>query len=256
MRAQAGRAEAARPADDPAADAALRLDGAAAPGADGDEYRELSPLRRAIATRMTQSAGEAPQFALSIEVDLSAAERATSPARPAYTALLVRAVARALRRHPELNAAFEAGRIRRRRDVNVGVAVATERGLLVPVVRGADTLSLAQIQASIAGLKAGAEAGRLPPESLSGGTFTVSNLGMLGVDRFTAILNPPEAAILAVGKVGHRPVAIGPTLESRVGVTLTLTVDHRVADGADAARFLGTLRQLLEADPDPGAAVQ
>ncbi|HEY3079078.1 MAG TPA: dihydrolipoamide acetyltransferase family protein [Chloroflexota bacterium] len=258
VRAQAGPAPVRPLADEGTAGRPEHApaDGAAF-GAGEDEYHELTPLRRAIATRMARSAREAPQFALSIDVDLTAAERAprrsaaSGRAKPAYTALLVKAVALALRRHPEMNAAFEEGRVRRSREVNVGVAMATSRGLLVPVVRGADALSLEAIRVTLDRLKAGAEAGRLPPDALSGGTFTISNLGMFGVDRFTAILNPPEAGILAVGRIGYRPVALGPTLESRVGVTLTLTVDHRVLDGAEAAGFLGTVRRLLEDPSEP-----
>src|SRR5262249_29741082 len=125
----------------------------------------------------------------------------------------------------------------------------TPRGLLAPVLRHADRLSVAELTAMIEGLHAQARTGKLPGSALGGATFTVSNLGMLGIDRFTAILNPPEAGILAVGRVAPRPVAVGPAIESRSVGTLTLTVDHRVVDGAEAAVFLTAIRDLLERAP-------
>jgi pyruvate dehydrogenase E2 component (dihydrolipoamide acetyltransferase) len=225
------RIENARPADDATA-----------------EYRELSPLRRATAARMVQSVREAPQFSLAVDVDMTEVERlrARASPKPSSTAIIVKAVVTALRTHPQLNVAYENDRIRSYRDVHIGLAVSTPRGLLAPVLRHADRMSVEELTAAIEVLQTQARNGKLPGSALGGATFTVSNLGMLGVDRFTAILNPPEAGILAVGRVAPRPVAVGAAVESRPVGTLTLTVDHRVVDGAEAAAFLSAVRENLE----------
>jgi pyruvate dehydrogenase E2 component (dihydrolipoamide acetyltransferase) len=224
----------------------------------------LSNIRRTTGERMLQSIQQAPQFALSADVDLTAFERrAVRAAQTAangkisFTAFLVHVVATALRQHPEMNSSYVDGRLRRFQDVNVGLAVATRRGLLVPVIRQTDRLSVDELASQIATLSAQARDHRLPPDALAGGTFTISNLGMYGIDRFTAILNPPEAGILAVGRIGRRPVAVerpdGATVEIRPMVSLTLTVDHRALDGADAATFLATVRDLIESDQSDDA---
>lgn len=217
----------------------------------------LTGMRRAIAERMTRSVREAPQFTVSIDVvmdralgvveDLSAwAERAVG-VRVTLTALLIRACAWALRQHPALNATLEGEEILEWEDVNIGVAVAVPEGLVVPVVPAADRKGLTEIARELEEKAARAREGRLRPEDLQGGTFTISNLGMYGVDRFTAILNPPQAAILAVGRVARRPVVgEGDRVEVRSMATLTLTADHRIVDGAQAARFLEDLRIALE----------
>jgi pyruvate dehydrogenase E2 component (dihydrolipoamide acetyltransferase) len=158
-------------------------------------------------------------------------------------------VAAALRRHPEVNVSYDNGRLRRHPDVHLGLAVATPRGLLVPVLRDADKQSVAELDAAVEALQAKAREGRLPQSAVGGATFTVSNLGTHGIDRFTALLNPPEAGILAVGRVARRPVAVGEAVESRPTVTLTLTVDHRALDGAEAAAFLAAVRDVLEQPP-------
>lgn len=163
-----------------------------------------------------------------------------------YTDLLVKLVASALRAHPEVNARWEDGRIRRLPEVNVGVAVATEEGLVVPVIHNAERLSVEQIARRRAEVVERARAGRLRPEDVEGGTFTISNLGMHGVDRFFAIVNAPQAAILSVGRVSERVVAEDGRPVVRACLTLGLSCDHRVLDGARAARFLDTLAGFVE----------
>jgi pyruvate dehydrogenase E2 component (dihydrolipoamide acetyltransferase) len=167
--------------------------------------------------------------------------------RVTLTAFLVKACAWALQRHPALNASLEGEHILEWAEINIGVAVAVEEGLIVPVIHGADELGLVEIATRLTDLTTRAREGRLRPEDVQGGTFTLSNLGMFGVDRFTAILNPPQAAILAVGRVAKRPLVIE---DDRVVVrpmaTLTLTADHRVVDGALAGGFLDELRGAIE----------
>ncbi len=163
-----------------------------------------------------------------------------------YTDLLVKLVATALRAHPEVNARWEDGRIRRLPDVNVGIAVATEHGLVVPVVHRADELPVERIAQRRAELVDRARAGRLRPEDVDGGTFTISNLGMYGVDRFLAVVNAPQAAILSVGRLADRVVAEEGRPVVRPTLSLGLACDHRVLDGARAARFLETLAGWVE----------
>jgi pyruvate dehydrogenase E2 component (dihydrolipoamide acetyltransferase) len=155
-------------------------------------------------------------------------------------------VAAALRAHPRLNAAFVDGAITLNDAVNVGLAVAVEDGLVVPVVQRADELSLREIAARHQDLVARARAGRLRPEDVRGGTFTLSNLGMYGVDRFSAIINPPQAAILAVGRIAERVVPVNGQPAVRSMMDLTLSCDHRVVDGVRGAQFLATLAELIE----------
>jgi len=217
----------------------------------------LAGMRRAIAERMLRSVREAPQFAVSVDVgmdralslvdDLSAWSAREGGPRVTLTALLVKACAWALQRHPALNAALEGEEIVEWAEVNIGVAVAVGEGLVVPVVRGAERRGVLEIARSLEELTARAREGRLRAEDVQGGTFTLSNLGMYGVDRFTALLNPPQAAILAVGRVARRPaIGEGDAVVVRPIATLTLTADHRIVDGAQAARFLEDLRQALE----------
>ena len=158
----------------------------------------------------------------------------------------------ALMRHRDVNAHFAGDSVRIFPTANVGMAVATDRGLVVPVIRGAERLTLAEIAAARADLVSRARDAKLTQQDLEGGTFTVSNLGMYGVEQFVAVLNPPEVAILAVGAIEERPVVAGEELEFRPMMSLTLTCDHRAIDGSVAAEFLGTVRALLE---EPGLAL-
>ena len=167
-------------------------------------------------------------------------------AKITYTDLLVRLVAAALRAHPRLNAAFVDGAITPNDAINVGLAVAVEDGLVVPVVQRADELRLRELAPRRQDLVARARAGRLRPEDVRGGTFTLSNLGMCGVDSASAIINPPQAAILAVGRIAERVVPVNGRPAVRSMMDLTLSCDHRVVDGARGAQFLATLAELIE----------
>lgn len=216
----------------------------------------LTNIRRTIAERMTASVREAPQFTVTVDVDMGRAlgivedlKAATGDGKPkvTLTALVVKACAWTLRQHPEVNASFQGDAIVEWDEVNVGVATAIDQGLIVPVVRGADELGLRGIAAQLADLTGRARESKLKLDDLQGGTFTVSNLGMFGIDRFTAILNPPQAAILAVGRVAKRAeVREDDKVEIRPMASLALTADHRVLDGATAARFLATVQRALE----------
>lgn len=216
----------------------------------------LTNMRKTIAERMTASVREAPQFTVSVDVDMRRAlgvvedlKATASPdkAKVTLTALIVKACAWALRQHPEANASFQGDAIAEWDEVNIGVATAVDAGLIVPVVKAADTLGLRPIAAQLADLSGRAREGKLKLDDLQGGTFTVSNLGMFGIDRFEAILNPPQAAILAVGRVTKRAeVTEDDRVEIRPMAALTLTSDHRALDGASAARFLATLKRILE----------
>lgn len=220
------------------------------------EVIPLEGMRRTIALRMQTSAQQAPHIMLSLEIDMgrALALREQFNARLAggkpllsVTAMLVKACAAALREHPLLNSYFREDRILVMPQVNVGVAVALEEGLIVPVVRNADEKGLLQIAQEVNDLSQRARQGRLHPQEVADGTFTLSNLGMFGIDHFTAIINPPQVAILAVGRIARRfvPDEAGQPA-ARSMMTVTLSVDHRVVDGAGGARFLVTLREVLE----------
>jgi pyruvate dehydrogenase E2 component (dihydrolipoamide acetyltransferase) len=163
-----------------------------------------------------------------------------------YTAILVRAVARALVEHPIINSTLEGDRIKLFEDVNVGVAVATEYGLMVPVVHNADRRSLTEIDALISALSAKAKQAKLAKEELTGGTFTVTNLGMYEVEFFTPIINPPETAILGVGGIIEKPRVIDGKIGVKPMMMLSLSYDHRVVDGAPAAEFLRKVKEKVE----------
>ncbi len=212
----------------------------------GEDRIPLSRMRKAIAAAMTRSAREVPQFSIERDVDMSAANARRREAGASYTDVVVSAAARALAAHPRLRSHFDGDAIVQQPRAHVGLAVAVADGLIVPVVRDADTKDLATLAREREHLEEGAHAGKLAAEELSGAVFSVSNLGSLGVDRFTALVNPPEAAILAMGRVRERVVAHEGRAEIRPVVTLTLSVDHRVADGADAARFLDEVAKRLE----------
>ena len=212
----------------------------------------LGGLRAIIAERLSASWRERPHVTLTTEADatnlVSARQQLTAELgqKVVYDALLVALVARALREQPQVNARLAEGGIEQLPQINIGVAVDTERGLLVPVVRDAAARSLVQIQRALAELVERAMAGRSLPDDLSGGTFTITNLGMFEIDAFTPIINPPESAILGVGRIVARPVAVDRQVVVRDMVTLSLSFDHRLIDGAPAARFLQRVKQLVE----------
>ena len=217
------------------------------PAAPSGERREpLSRMRRAIAERMTRSVREQPQFSISRDVDMSAANEARTKAGASYTDAIVAACAKALRDHPRLRGRIEDDALVISDAIHVGIAIALDDGLLVPVLRDADRKDLSELARERERLEQHARAGKLAEHELGGAVFTVSNLGTLGVDRFTAIVNPPEAAILAVGRVTDRVIAKDGSALVRPVATLTLSVDHRVADGATAARYLTAVAERLE----------
>jgi len=205
---------------------------------------ELGPVWRLMADRMVRAWQEVPQFVLSREVDAS--ELHDRSAGISVTDVLVQSCAEALHRHPRMTSSWCDGALVPGKGINIGVAVATEEALVVPVIHEADRLTLAEISARRRNLAEAARAGRLRPDDVQGATFTISNLGMYGVDAFQAIVNAPQAAILAVGRIVERPVAIGGLLAVRPRLTLTISFDHRVVDGARGAEFLETLALLVE----------
>jgi pyruvate dehydrogenase E2 component (dihydrolipoamide acetyltransferase) len=229
---------------------------ARAPGAPAEvEVVELTSIRRTIAKRLTE-AWEAPVFQLTVTADASelvaTRERMLAlggegQVKPTVNDVLTRVVAAALVRHRAVNALFVDGQIRRYPTANVGIAVATDNGLVVPVIRDADRRSIAEIAVARADLVSRAREGKLRLQDLEEGTFTISNLGMYGVDEFVAVLNPPQVAILAVGAIAERPLVVDGELEIVPTLTMTLTCDHRAIDGSEGAEFLRTVKALVEA---------
>jgi pyruvate dehydrogenase E2 component (dihydrolipoamide acetyltransferase) len=232
--------------------AVLAADVAVAPSAPRTEAPGVGTVWRIMAERMTASWTTAPHFYLVREVNVSRLvswleqARKQTGARLTYTDLLVRLVAAALSRHPGVNASWKDGAIVQHADINIGLAVAIDDGLVVPVLRRADTLSLAEIATRREDLVNRSQAGKLRPADIQGGGFTISNLGMYGVDAFTAIVNPPQAAILAVGRIADRVVAVNGRPAVQPTLVLTLSCDHRALDGAHGAQFLGALADLIE----------
>jgi pyruvate dehydrogenase E2 component (dihydrolipoamide acetyltransferase) len=214
----------------------------------------LSAIGRLMAERTTQSWTSVPHFFVVREIEAGALVREREAHAPAvtHTDILIALVARVLPRHPRLNASWTAEGIRRNEAVNIAVAVAVSEGVVAPVIRDADRTALSDIAARRRDLTERARAGRLHPADLTDGTFTISNLGMYGVDTFSAIVTPPQAAILAVGAIADRVVAVDGSPAVRPTITLTLSSDHRVVDGAKAAAFL---RDLAEAIRQPASVL-
>jgi pyruvate dehydrogenase E2 component (dihydrolipoyllysine-residue acetyltransferase) len=232
-----------------------------APSAPAIAAREAAPREgaagvgtvwRIMAERMTSSWTTAPHFYLVREVNVSRLvswldrARKQTGARVTYTDLLVKLAAAALSRHPRANASWRDGAIAVNAEINIGLAVAIDDGLVVPVIHRADTLGLAEIAARREDAVSRAQGGKLRPADIQGGGFTISNLGMYGVDAFNAIVNPPQAAILAVGRIADRVVALNGQPAVQPTMMLTLSCDHRALDGARGAQFLGTLADLIE----------
>jgi len=211
--------------------------------------REVIPLtgiRKTAAERVSISAQTAPQSTITMEVDMSNAAKLRERVQVSYTDMLVKAVAKALEENPIMNSTLENWKIKVFADINIGVAVATERGLIVPVVRNADRKSLEEIASILKELVEKAKQSKLAKEELTGGTFTITNLGMYGVDVFTPIINPPETAILGVGRVVEKPTVVDKQIVVRPTMQLSLSFDHRVVDGAPAAKFLQKVKQVME----------
>jgi pyruvate dehydrogenase E2 component (dihydrolipoamide acetyltransferase) len=245
-----GSAEAPEPTAAPAGRQALTA--AAASPADAGEVEELTRTQSLIARRMAESRGTVPEFALEVEVDMTGALEmrrelsAVAEPGPSLNDIIIKACALALRRHPRANGSFSAERFVLHPRVNVALAVAVEGSLLTPVVGGADAKTVGEIARETRRLIERARAGRLSPAELEGATFTVSNLGMFGIDRFEGIINAPQAAILCVGAVRDRPVARDGAVVIRPVASMTLAADHRILYGADAAGFLVDVQHFLE----------
>jgi pyruvate dehydrogenase E2 component (dihydrolipoamide acetyltransferase) len=253
---RAAHAPASRSAATPSRPAGPVLLRRPAPAPTGPEFTDepLTSMRKVIATRLVQSKAPVPHFYLTVEVNMQRAKELRESVtlldpglKISYNDIILKACAAALRQHPEVNASFQGETIRYYNRVNLGIAVATEGGgLITPVLRNADSKSLAEIAGESKDLVARARARKLLPEEYSGSTFSISNLGMLGIDEFSAIINPPESAILAVGAVAEKAVVVDGRVEAGLRCRLTLSCDHRVVDGATGAKFLQSLQQILE----------
>jgi len=212
---------------------------------------ELSPVRRTIAKRLVQSKGPVPHFYLTVDVAMDRVWDAYQALRSQKSSIsindiVVKAAALALRQHPDINASFAGDHVKQFTRVHIGMAVALDDGLITPVLRDADIKPLEEISEEARVLAERARARKLQPNEYTGATFSISNLGMMGIEEFSAIINPPEAAILAVGAVRQVPVVVDGALAVGYRMKMTLSVDHRVADGASGARFMQTLRKFLE----------
>jgi pyruvate dehydrogenase E2 component (dihydrolipoamide acetyltransferase) len=212
----------------------------------------LNQIRKTIARRLVQSIGPIPTFYLTNEVDMERAWDAREALksldgpRVSFNDIILKAVAAALRQHPACNAWWQDDHIRYWHEVHLSMAVAVEDGLITPVIRNADLKSLREIAAETQDMAARARERRLRPEEYTGGTFSVSNLGMLDIEEFTAVINPPEAGILAVGRIAEKPVAHDGAVAVRRRMRLTMSCDHRVIDGATGAELLKTVKRMLE----------
>jgi pyruvate dehydrogenase E2 component (dihydrolipoamide acetyltransferase) len=219
----------------------------------------FNPVRRIVAQRLAESARTAPHFYLTAQIEMTAlraalarvgpAVAAAAGIKPSMTAALAWIVARVLLRHPLVNASVEGDAARLHPHAHIGIAMDRDGDLVVPVLRDADTLGLPALVREFAALRDAVRARTLPPSQMRGGTFTISNLGMYGVDSFTAIINPPESAILAIGRTVDTPVGRDGAVVLRPMATFSLSSDHRIVDGITAARFMADLREGVEA-PD------
>jgi pyruvate dehydrogenase E2 component (dihydrolipoamide acetyltransferase) len=234
---------------------------ASAPAPTGEvEVVKLNQMRKTIARRMTE-AWEAPAFQITMSADMTASIRLREAllaqvkeggVRPTYSDILTKVVALALMRHRDVNAHFAGDSVKLFPTANIGIAVAVPHGLVVPVIAGCERLTIPEIGAARADIVSRTREGKLRAEDLEGGTFTISNLGMYGVESFTAVLNPPQAGILAVGAIEERAVVVDGDLEIQPRMDMTLTIDHRSVDGATASEFLATVKSFLE---EPGLAL-
>ncbi len=212
----------------------------------------LSQMRKTIARRLGESKFSAPHFYLTMEINMDKAVQLrqrlneVSPTKLSFNDLVIKAAAAALRQHPAINSSWMGDKIRRNKDIHVGVAVAVEEGLLVPVIRYTDIKTLSQINNEVKVLAGKAKEKKLQPEEMQGNTFTISNLGMFGIEEFTAIINPPDSCILAIGSIIEKPIVKDGQIVVGNMMKLTLSCDHRVVDGATGAQFLQTLKSILE----------
>lgn len=243
--APAGKAEGPK-------EAALHMHSFAAIGQEGYEDVLNTQMRKTIARRLSQSKYQAPHFYLTMEINMDNAMKArkamneVSPVKISFNDLIIKACAMALREHPDVNSSWMGDFIRQNKHIHIGSAVAMPEGLIVPVIRFADQKSLSQIAAEAKGLYKKAKEKKLQPNEFSGNTFTISNLGMMDIDEFTAIINPPDSAILAVGKIKEIVVRKGDGFGFTNVMKVTLSCDHRAVDGAKGAAFLQTVKAFLE----------
>jgi pyruvate dehydrogenase E2 component (dihydrolipoamide acetyltransferase) len=216
------------------------------------EDQPVSQMRKTIARRLSESLFTAPHFYITMSIDMDAAVAArakineVAPVKISFNDMVVKATALSLKQHPKINSSWLVDSIRTNHHINIGIAVAVDEGLLVPVVRFADTKTLSEIGVAVKGFAQKAKDKKLQPSDWEGSTFTISNLGMFGVDEFTAIINPPDACILAVGGIAQVPVVKNGQVVPGNVMKVTLSCDHRVVDGAAGAAFLQTLKSLLE----------
>jgi pyruvate dehydrogenase E2 component (dihydrolipoamide acetyltransferase) len=214
----------------------------------------VSQMRKVIAKRLSESSFTAPHFFLTMEIDMDKATEArasmneVAPVKLSFNDMVIKAVAHALRKHPMVNASWLGDKIRLNHHIHIGVAVAVEDGLLVPVVRFADTKSLSEISTIVKDLGGKAKSKKLQPADWAGNTFSISNLGMFGIEEFTSIINQPDSCILSVGAIRQTPVVKDGQIKIGNVMKVTLACDHRVVDGATGAAFLQTFKQLME-DP-------
>lgn len=226
----------------------------AASGVTSESFEEMavSQMRKTIARRLSESKNTAPHFYLTMDIcmdrcaDARESINAVAGLKISFNDMVIKASAAALRQHPKINSSWLEDRIRINHHINIGVAVAVDEGLLVPVVRYADTKTLSEINAEVKVFASKAKEKKLQPSDWEGNTFTISNLGMFGIDEFTAIINPPDACILAVGGIREVPVLRNGQLSNASMMKVTLSCDHRVVDGVTGAKFLQTLKGLLE----------
>ena len=225
------------------------------PDLPGEDFVDvpLTQIRKTIARRLVESLGPVPHFFLTADVDMARATELRRQfnelelgARISFNDIVIKATALALARHPECNAWWGGDHVRRHNRVHIGVAVAIDDGLITPVVRDAHARPIAEISNEVKELAGLARAKRLTPDQYTGSTFSISNLGMFGIEQFTGVINPPEAGILAVGAVEERPVALDGAVAVRPRMRMTMSCDHRIIDGAQGARFLATLKDILE----------
>jgi pyruvate dehydrogenase E2 component (dihydrolipoamide acetyltransferase) len=218
-------------------------------------YRDepLSEMRRTIAKRLVTSLGPVPHFFLTIEIEMDRAADLRQQINTLYpdaklsiNDIIIKVAAVSLIQHPQVNASFQDKTVRQYEHADIGVAVATDNGLITPIVRAADVKSLLEIGTEVRELATRARARKLKPEEYLGATFSISNLGMFGIEEFTAVINPPEGAILAVGAMAPKPVARDGEIKIRQMMRVTMSCDHRVIDGAVGAQFLQTFKQILE----------
>ena len=225
---------------------------AAVSGEEGYTEVTVSQMRKTIARRLAESKFSAPHFYLTIDINMEAAMAArteintVASAKVSFNDMVIKASALALRKHPKVNSSWLGDKIRYNQHVHIGVAMAVEEGLLVPVVRFADNKPLSQIASEVKVYAGKAKEKKLQPSDWEGNTFTISNLGMFGIEEFTAIINPPDACILAVGAIRETPVVKNGQLAVGQMMKVTLSCDHRVVDGASGAEFLQTLKSMLE----------